>query len=113
MVHKKRYLDPDLNLYTAARELTTNRSYLSGAINAQGVKFTEIVNRYRIREAIRIFSKKEDPLHNATLEETATAVGYRSKSVFFDAFRRETGMTPSHFRESIHFITSDESKPIV
>lgn len=113
LVHKKRYLDPDLNLYTAARELATNRSYLSGAINSQGVKFNEIINRYRIREAIRIFSEKEDPLHNATVEKTATAVGFNSKSVFFDAFRRETGMTPSHFRESIHFMTSDESKPIV
>lgn len=113
LVHKKRYLDPDLNLYTAARELATNRSYLSGAINSQGVKFTEIVNRYRIREAIRIFSEKQDPLHNATVEDTATAVGFRSKSVFFDAFRRETGMTPSHFRESIHYVSSDDPKPAV
>ena len=113
LVHNKRYLDPELNLYTAARELTTNRSYLSAAINAQGVKFTEIINRYRIREAIRIFSEKEDPLHKATVEETATAVGFRSKSVFFDAFRRETGMTPSHFRENIHYATSDDSKPVV
>ena len=113
LVHKKRYLDPELNLYTAARELATNRSYLSAAINAQGVKFTEIVNRYRIREAIRTFSEKGEPLHNATVEEIAIAVGFRSKSVFFDAFRRETGMTPSNFRENIHYATSDDSKPVV
>ena len=113
LLHNKRYLDPELNLYTAARELATNRSYLSAAINAQGVKFTEIVNRYRIREAIRTFSEKGEPLHNATVEEIAIAVGFRSKSVFFDAFRRETGMTPSNFRENIHYATSDDSKPVV
>ncbi len=97
----KRFLDPGLNLDTASRELATNRSYLSGAINAQGVKFTQIINRYRIREAIRIYSDENDPLHLSTVEETATAVGFHSKSVFFEAFRRETGMSPSQFRQSI------------
>lgn len=99
----KMYLNSDLNLNQAARELGTNRSYLSNSINSQGIKFTELINKYRIQEVIRIFEDTDNPRNHFTLEELANEAGFHTKSVFFDAFRKETGMTPSQFREYIRY----------
>lgn len=99
----KAYLDPDLNLNYAAREMATNRSYLSAAINQQGMKFTELINKYRIEEVIRIFEDSLDPRFHKNLDEIALEVGFQAKSTFYDSFRKETGMTPSQFREYIRF----------
>lgn len=87
----------------AAREIGTNRSYLSKSINQHGVGFSEIINRYRIREVIKIFEDEDDERNNYTLPEIATVVGFHTKSVFYDSFRKETGMTPSQFRENIQY----------
>lgn len=99
----KRYLQPDLDLSRVAMEMGTNRSYLSKAINSQGVRFTEIINRYRIQEVIGIFENKNDPRHNHNMSELAFDVGFHTKSVFFDSFRKETGMTPRQLRKKIRY----------
>lgn len=99
----KKYIDPDIDLNMAAREIGTNRSYLSKSINQHGVGFSEIINRYRIREVIKIFEDEDDERNNYTLPEIATVIGFHTKSVFYDSFRKETGMTPSQFRENIQY----------
>lgn len=106
----KRYLQPDLDLNRVATEMGTNRSYLSKAINSQGMRFTEIVNRYRIREVIRIFENKNDPRHHHNMDELVLEVGFRTKSVFFDSFRKEMGMTPRQFREKIRYTKPPDNK---
>ncbi|OJV85938.1 MAG: hypothetical protein BGO34_03275 [Bacteroidia bacterium 44-10] len=105
----KKFLQPGLDLNRVAMEMGTNRSYLSKAINSQGVRFTEIINRYRIREVIRIFENKDDPRHHLNTDELSCCVGFRTKSVFFDSFRRETGMTPRQFRENIRYTKTPDA----
>lgn len=100
---EKKYLQPDIDLNMAAREIGTNRSYLSKSINQHGIGFNEIINRYRIREVIRIFENENEERNSYTLQKLATAVGFNTKSVFFDSFRKETGMTPAQFRENIQY----------
>lgn len=99
----KHYLRNDLDLNTAARELGTNRSYLSKAINAQGIRFSELVNRYRVQEVLTIFEDEGDIRNNYTLSEIASEAGFYTKSVFFDTFRKETGMTPHQFKEQLRY----------
>ncbi len=53
----------------AAREIGTNRSYLSRAINSRGLKFTEIINKYRILETIKIFKDENDQRSEYNLEK--------------------------------------------
>lgn len=103
LTKNKAYLNQDLNLNIAAQGVATNRTYLSAAINQQGVKFTEMINKYRIAEVVEIFENSQDQRHHLNLEEIASAVGFNSKSAFFEAFRKETGMTPNQFREYIRF----------
>lgn len=99
----KQYLRNDLDLNTAARELGTNRSYLSKAINSQGTRFTELINKYRVREVLRIFENENDARNSYSLQEISAAAGFHTKSVFFDAFRKETGMTPNQFKEHLRY----------
>lgn len=100
---EKQYLRSDLHLNTVSRELGTNRSYLSKSINAQGTRFTELVNRYRVQEVLSIFEDEEDIRNSFTLQEIASEAGFHTKSVFFDAFRKETGMTPNQFKEYLKY----------
>jgi AraC-like DNA-binding protein len=78
---EKKYLQPDIDLNMAAREIGTNRSYLSKSINQHGIGFNEIINRYRIREVIRIFENENEERNSYTLQKLATAVGFNTKSV--------------------------------
>lgn len=99
----KKYMMPHLSLNYVVREIGTNHSYLSTAINRQGVRFTDLINKYRIQEIVQIFEDPEDPRNNKNLDEIAAEVGFLSKSVFFEAFRKETGLTPNQYREFTRF----------
>jgi AraC-like DNA-binding protein len=99
----KKFMDNDLNLNKAATKLGTNRSYLSNAINSQGINFPELINKYRIQEVIRIFENSDDIRNGQNLDEIATNVGFNTKSVFFESFCKETGMTPNQFRDYTYY----------
>ncbi len=105
----KAYLDPHLDLNTAAKELGTNRSYLSQSINSQGISFTEQINKYRIREVLSILEDENNEKNSLTLQELSSEAGFNSKSTFFNTFRKETGMTPIQFKEHIRFIKFNEN----
>lgn len=92
----------DITLSIAARELNTNREYLSRAINRQDLHFNDLVNKYRVMEVTGIFSNPADVRNKLTLQVLATEVGFNSNSVFIDAFRKVTGMTPTQFREHLN-----------
>ncbi|MDO5665010.1 MAG: helix-turn-helix domain-containing protein [Bacteroidia bacterium] len=88
----------DLTIDQLAYELNTNREYISQAINANGIKFNELINRFRINEVINILSDPTNKLFAQKMSVIASEVGYKSESVFFDAFKKQTGMTPAQFR---------------
>lgn len=97
----KNFTRNDVNLEMAAREINTNREYLSQSISNRGTRFTDLINKYRIEEVIRIFSTSSDKRNQYGLNYIATEVGFNSNSVFIEAFRRQTGMTPTQFRKSL------------
>lgn len=96
MLEKKLFTDPNLTVASVAESLSTNRTYLSKAINeSTGNTFTQIVNDYRIREAIRLIS---DIHSNIPLKQIAYDVGFNSMSTFYVTFQAITGMTPARYR---------------
>ena len=98
----KNFTRKDINLEMAVRELNSNREYLSRAISEQNLRFNDIINKYRVQEAISIFANSEDNRRNYSLKFLASEVGFNSDSVFIEAFRRQTGMTPAQFRKSLY-----------
>jgi AraC-like DNA-binding protein len=60
--------------------------------------FNDFVNGYRIRLAIERL--RSDAYQNWTIEGVGQSVGFRSKSSFYQAFKKQTGMSPSAYLKS-------------
>jgi len=100
LLKEKPYLKPDLTLKEWAQELNTNTHYLSEVINREfGNSFTGLINEYRVKEACKLLADKEK--QNLTIEGIAYEAGFNSKSVFNNAFKSVTGLTPSYYRKSV------------
>jgi AraC-like DNA-binding protein len=101
LINEKFYLDPDINLYSLAKMLDTNTSYLSKVINEYlGKSFSEFLKDLRINEAIiRMGNSKIIPKYS--MDGFAHELGFKSKSSFNIAFKKYTGMTPSDFISSL------------
>lgn len=92
----KRYLDPDLRLSEIAKDLKTNRQYLSQVINQKtGESLYHFVNKYRVNEFISRLQSEE--YRKMSIEGMANNVGFNSKSAFYSAFKKEKGCTPKNF----------------
>ena len=103
----KYFLKPNFDLNWAAREIGTNRSYLSKSINSQGFGFSEYINKLRIKEVIKIFENENDIRNNLSLPEIALKVGFNTVSVFYNSFHKETGMTPFQFKDNLKLFKSE------
>jgi YesN/AraC family two-component response regulator len=100
MEKSKIYKNPDFSLNILAKELNTNRTYISRAINnASDKSFVELVNEYRISEAKRLLCSQEAKL--LTIEAIGEKAGFKSKSTFFRVFKTITGVTPGFFLNNI------------
>jgi len=96
MNDKKLFLDPKLNIRETAVMLSTNRTYLSHAINSiLETNFSSFVNQYRIDEAIKLITDKYFEKH--TIEGIARTSGFANRAVFNATFKKQTGVTPSFF----------------
>ena len=97
MEQNKPYLDDVLTLQKLAAQVDMPEKELSTLINQQiGKHFFDFINEYRIREAKILL--KDQP--NLTVLEILYQVGFNSKSSFYTAFKKETGITPSDYRRS-------------
>lgn len=95
------YRQKDLSLETIAGMLGSNRTYVSNTINKMsGMTFYSYLDSYRIKEAIRRLS--DTPYaQTVSLKVLAADIGYNSPQVFHRAFKKETGTTPSIYRQEI------------
>ncbi len=101
LINEKQFIRKELTSEIVARELGTNREYLSRALSTQQVHFNELINKFRIEEAVKIFSNKCDSRNKYNINVIAADVGFKSMSVFIEAFRKQTGMNPAQFRDTV------------
>jgi len=91
MEDERVFTDSTITLDKIAKQLGTNRSTLSKAINSGlGVNFSTFLNSYRIKEAIRLLN--ENNAQSYKLESIGRMCGFKSRQVFHRAFKNETGM---------------------
>jgi len=91
------YLNAELRLSDLASALDV-RPYRVSEILSRGLQtsFYDLINRYRVSHAQKLLISPDSSFLN--LLGIAMESGFKSKSVFNDAFRKVTGMTPSEFR---------------
>ena len=98
LTNNKLYLDNNLTVKKVAEKLKTNPHYLSEVINScYSTNFTGLINEYRVVEACRMLAQPENK--NITIEGIAQMSGFKTKSVFNNAFKSITGVTPSYYRK--------------
>ncbi|MGO4670191.1 helix-turn-helix domain-containing protein [Bosea sp. 2RAB26] len=96
MRQKTIYRDPDLTLNRLARRLGLPSRSVSNAINRTlGRNVPQLVNEYRVREAMRLLGETDLPVTGVMFE-----CGFQTKSNFNREFARVTGTTPSEYRRA-------------
>jgi AraC-like DNA-binding protein len=92
------YRDSGLSLRSLSGALKENVHYVSQVISQDfDSSFYDVVNQHRVEEAKQLLLAAR----GKTVLEIALAVGFNSKSTFNTAFRRNTAMTPTVFRETV------------
>jgi AraC-like DNA-binding protein len=97
MKSQKPFLDPEISLEGIAKELSINPRIISQIINESFRKnFRSYINGFRIQESMQRLSEIENS--KKTVLEILYDVGFNSKSVFNDEFKKFTGLTPQEYR---------------
>ncbi|MEM1386701.1 MAG: helix-turn-helix transcriptional regulator [Pseudomonadota bacterium] len=89
------YRDANLSLTKLAQHINASPNYVSQTLNEHvNRSFFDFVNEWRINEAKKLLLENpEDTILAITYE-----VGFNSRSAFYTAFKKETGITPSQYR---------------
>ena len=75
----------------------SNTTYVSQAINENyGVSFSTLLGNSRVKLVCRRISEG-NTYDNLTIEGIANSVGFKSRTAFINAFKREVGLTPSQY----------------
>ncbi len=95
MKNDKLYLDANLSLQKLSRHIGALPNLVSQTLNEEiGSTFFDYVARWRIEAAKPLITSGETSVRAITLE-----VGFNSRSTFYKAFKRETGLTPNEFKD--------------
>jgi len=90
------YLDPSLSLPSLAKALKLSRQHVSKLLNAGiGASFNDYVNRLRVEEVRRLLALPDGA--SRKIGQLGFDCGFNSSSVFYAAFRKFTGKTPSEY----------------
>ncbi|MEO7760255.1 MAG: AraC family transcriptional regulator [Sphingomicrobium sp.] len=100
LLRERMFARVDLSLADVATALGVKTHRLSQAISEGGAtSFSELLIGLRVEEARCLLAEAR----NATvaLEPVGMEAGFRSRSAFYAAFKRRTGMTPGEYRQNV------------
>lgn len=96
MEHDEEIFSPEFSLDRLAQICGEKSKIVSGELNASlGKNFNTLLNEYRIREMCRRL--EDDQYSSFTIEAVSQSVGFRSRSTYVSAFKKQTGLTPSEY----------------
>ncbi|MCK0161520.1 helix-turn-helix domain-containing protein [Allomuricauda sp. F6463D] len=96
VTESKYYSHQDVSLKNVAEKLNTNGNTVSKLINSKtGNNFNDYINQKRIALAQKRLM--DDEYKHLTVEAVGQSVGFKSKSAFYNAFKKHTGQSPSAF----------------
>jgi AraC-like DNA-binding protein len=99
VVGSESFMSAELTIIDLAEKLKVHPKRISTAINTViKQNFNTYINQHRINKAERLLKNKS--AENFSIEGIGKEVGFNSKSAFYSAFKKYTGMTPSAYKES-------------
>ena len=94
---EEHYADSNLNISTIAEGIERNPKYISRVFKEETREgILDYINRLRIKKAKALIKSGR-----FSLEQISVMAGYASLKTFGRAFRKETGMTPAGYRDSL------------
>lgn len=84
--NKKPYLNPEFKITDMARDLFSNRTYISAFINREyGMNFNRFINNYRLKEVERLQSEAAQRKQKISSPEIVIHAGFSSYRSYFRA----------------------------
>lgn len=109
LIKEEVFTNSDLSLKSLAEELETNTSYLSAIINSHfNINLKSLLNKHRINKARKMVVSND--FKHYSMEGIATEVGFKSRSAFYQAFRIDTGLSPTLYIENYNLAIMDSSE---
>ncbi len=100
IIQYKSYLNPNLSLKILSENLNLSEGYISQLINKKSDKnFSDYINSLRVDDARKMLVNSE--YNNYTILAIGLESGFNSKSSFYTAFRKITGMTPAEYKKGV------------
>ena len=97
---EKPYLNSSFELADVAIALGASQKQISFACkHILNQKFTDLRTHLRVTHAKELLQK--GIAENLTVDAIGSNSGFKSRSTFYEAFKSETGMTPSQYLESL------------
>jgi len=94
------YRETSLTLTMLSNMLDAFPHHLSQVINEKlGKSFFDFVNEYRVQETKKALASPESSRFSVL--GIALDAGFNSKSAFYTAFKKHTGMTPTQFKDRL------------
>ncbi len=106
---EKLYRKPNLSLSLLASELGTSSTSLTQVLKEHfKLTYYDFINQYRVKDIVERFRLGEDK--KFTIKTISEEAGFRSKTTFIKAFKKEMGMLPKQYISSVQHKESS-SKP--
>lgn len=96
----KIYKDNEIGLGMLSKHIDRDRYKVSQVINEYLTQnFYSLLNHYRIREAKDLLANDS----KISVKSVMYEVGFNSKTSFYSAFKKETGLSPNDFRNLVKY----------
>ena len=96
----KPYLNPDFDISDIAFDLKIPQNHVSYCIsNIMNTRFTKLKSELRIQHAIELL--KDGHNSSITIDGIGIQSGFKTRSYYYEVFKKETGFTPSEYLENI------------
>ena len=95
------YLQYDISLTELAKQIGTNRVYLSQHFALQGATYNSYINGLRIQHFINLYREAAATHQSTTVQQLAYQSGFRSYGTFNIAFKKSMGMTATEWMRTM------------
>lgn len=94
MEKEQPFLNPDLNISSLAKQVITNRTHLSIAINRMtGSNFNKWLAEYRVNYVVFLMNDVDE----YNVDKLYRQAGFSSRTTFYRQFKQVTGLTPKQY----------------